>query len=93
MKSQRIFNGYYIWIFSDVAVWIYYKVTKLVEEEVQPLIVPAVIEHQELYSDPSGGSQAPANPIVPTIHNDGVYIGMISHKKSLITIFGHKHKI
>ena len=33
-----------------------------------------MIEHQELYSDPSGGSQAPANQIVPTIHNDGVYI-------------------
>ena len=29
-----------------MAIWIYGGVTKLMEEEVQPLLVPAIIEHE-----------------------------------------------
>ena len=49
----------------------------MVEDEIQPLIVPAVIEHQELYSDPASSQAQPntAANLAPNMHNDtGVYI-------------------
>jgi len=33
-------------VLSDIAIWIYQGVTKLIEEEIQPLLVPAVLEHE-----------------------------------------------
>ncbi|XP_022250756.1 unconventional myosin-Va-like isoform X1 [Limulus polyphemus] len=35
-------------VLSDVAVWIYQAVIKIMEERVQPLIVPAVLEHEAI---------------------------------------------
>ncbi|XP_042909749.1 unconventional myosin-Va isoform X2 [Parasteatoda tepidariorum] len=35
-------------VLSDVAVWIYQAVIKLMEERVQPLIVPAILEHEAI---------------------------------------------
>ena len=37
---------FYRRVINDVAIWIYGGVTKLMEEEVQPLLVPAIIEHE-----------------------------------------------
>eukprot|EP00095_Tigriopus_kingsejongensis_P008891 maker-scaffold566_size135349-snap-gene-0.26 protein:Tk08891 transcript:maker-scaffold566_size135349-snap-gene-0.26-mRNA-1 annotation:"myosin va" len=33
-------------VLSDVAIWIYQGMTKLMEEEIQPILVPAVLEHE-----------------------------------------------
>ena len=33
-------------VINDVCIWIYNGVTKLMEEEVQPFLVPAIIEHE-----------------------------------------------
>ncbi|KAG8180737.1 hypothetical protein JTE90_004694 [Oedothorax gibbosus] len=35
-------------VLSDVAVWIYQAVIKILEERVQPLIVPAILEHEAI---------------------------------------------
>ena len=40
------FHIFYRRVINDVAIWIYGGVTKLMEEEVQPLLVPAIIEHE-----------------------------------------------
>jgi len=33
-------------VLRDVAIWIYQGITKLVEEEIQPILVPATLEHE-----------------------------------------------
>ena len=33
-------------VLSDIAIWIYQGMTKLLEEEIQPILVPAVLEHE-----------------------------------------------
>ena len=46
-QSLRNFDlSEYRRVINDVAIWIYNGVTKLMEEELQPLLVPAIIEHQ-----------------------------------------------
>ena len=46
-QSLRNFDlSEYRRVINDVAIWIYGGVTKLMEEEVQPLLVPAIIEHE-----------------------------------------------
>ena len=39
-----------------MAIWIYGGVTKLMEEEVQPLLVPAIIEHEGIGCITGGNS-------------------------------------
>jgi len=51
-------------VLMDVAVWIYQGVHKLLEEEVQPILVPATLEHEgisgigEMTPNPAGGGAA-----------------------------------
>ena len=46
-QSLRNFDlSEYRRVINDVAIWIYGGVTKLMEEEIQPLLVPAIIEHE-----------------------------------------------
>lgn len=46
-QSLRNFDlSEYRRVINDVAIWIYGGVTKLIEEELQPLIVPAINEHE-----------------------------------------------
>lgn len=35
-------------VISDIAVWIYQGLIKNFEEKIQPLIVPAILEHEEI---------------------------------------------
>jgi myosin-5 len=59
-------------VITDVAIWIYQGVTKLMEEEIQPLLVPAIIEHEGI-----GGisGDKPGRPRGSTSEaTDGVYV-------------------
>lgn len=72
-QSLRNFDlSEYRRVINDVAIWIYGGVTKLMEEEVQPLLVPAIIEHEGIGL--SGGE--PNNKKLSTNSNpsDGVYV-------------------
>lgn len=35
-------------VLSDLAVWIYNGVIKLMEESIQPLVVPSILEHEAI---------------------------------------------
>ena len=50
------FHIFYRRVINDVAIWIYGGVTKLMEEEVQPLLVPAIIEHEGIGCITGGNS-------------------------------------
>ena len=46
-QSLRNFDlSEYRRVLSDIAIWIYHGITKLIEEEIQPILVPAVLEHE-----------------------------------------------
>lgn len=44
-------------VLSDTAVWIFQGLTQYLEEKIQPLIVPAILEHEEV----AGLSSRPTN--------------------------------
>ena len=48
--------------------------------------------YEEKITWPGGSKLKPTGLMIPT-HLNVLTIGMVSHKMSLITIFGHKHKI
>lgn len=61
-------------LLADIAVWIYQCLIRNLEEKVQPLIVPAILEHEELPgisgNKPSGlrgRSTSVSSPISPTV--------------------------
>ena len=51
-------------VINDVAIWVYGGVTKLIEEEVQPLLVAAIIDHEGIGLN--GPEEKPARPAINT---------------------------
>lgn len=43
-------------VLSDIAIWIYQGITKLIEEEIQPILVPAMLEHEGIGGIGGGGA-------------------------------------
>ena len=77
------------WVLSTAAA-LYWRVKGHASQAVQCL-------RHSLYYAPRDMKDIPLVSLANILHRAGLYndalIGMISHKKSLITIFGHKHKI
>ena len=48
-------------VISDIAIWIYQGTTKLIEEEIQPILVPAVLEHEGIGGISSSLSSGPVS--------------------------------
>jgi myosin-5 len=46
-------------VLSDIAIWIYQGMTKLMEEEIQPILVPAVLEHEGIGGISGGDKSRP----------------------------------
>ena len=73
-QSLRNFDlSEYRRVINDVAIWIYAGVTKLMEEELQPLLVPAIIEHQGISGicgDAKASSQRPPSQNT----SEGIYV-------------------
>jgi hypothetical protein len=46
-------------VLSDIAVWIYQGITKVMEEEVQPFLVVALLEHEGI-----GGLSGQFSPVL-----------------------------
>jgi hypothetical protein len=46
-------------VLSDIAVWIYQGITKVMEEEVQPFLVVALLEHEGI-----GGLSGQCSPVL-----------------------------
>merc|ERR1739844_385686 len=63
-QSLRNFDlSEYRRVINDVAIWIYGGVTKLMEEEVQPLLVPAIIEHEGIGCITGGTGEKNNKPV------------------------------
>ena len=70
-QSLRNFDlSEYRRVINDVAIWIYNGVTKLMEEELQPLLVPAIIEHQGKILEPKISSKLFSSKIQLPLHFD-----------------------
>ena len=52
-------------VLSDISIWIYQGMTKLIEEEIQPILVPAVLEHEGI------GGISPSRPATAAISSSG----------------------
>ncbi len=60
-------------VIADIAIWMYQGITKLMEEEVQPLLVPAILEHEGIggiSGDKSGRSRGAPNDNIDAVHVD-----------------------
>jgi len=75
-QSLRNFDlSEYRRVINDVAIWIYGGVTKLMEEEVQPLLVPAIIEHEGIGCITGGTGEKNNKTSQGNPHSDqGVYV-------------------
>ncbi len=76
-------------VIADIAIWMYQGITKLMEEEVQPLLVPAILEHEGIggiSSDKSGRSHG--NP-----NDNGVHVDPAEALDKLIRLLTRFHGI
>ncbi len=84
----------YCRILSNVGIWIYQGMTKLMEEEIQPFVVPAVLEHEGIpgvemppSTRPKGSSTSPQRSVDPKEALDGL-LRLFNHFHGLLTKHG-----
>ncbi|XP_022899670.2 unconventional myosin-Va [Onthophagus taurus] len=88
-------------VYSDLAVWIYQATVRVLEEKIQPLIVPAILEHEEIRgmsgTKPSGFSrrtssfnlESPAGSQKPTT----ALLQELSNQHKVLTFYGVDNEV
>ena len=95
-QSLRNFDlSEYRRVINDVSIWIYAGVTKLLEEELQPLLVPAIIEHEGIGGITGAPSETGAKKsgAQSGAHNDGVYVDPSEALNKLLHLLNRFHSI
>jgi len=93
-QSLRNFDlSEYRRVINDVAIWIYGGVTKLMEEEVQPLLVPAIIEHEGIGCITGGTGEKNNKPSAGSEGDQGVYIDPLEALNKLLHLLNRFHTI
>jgi len=93
-QSLRNFDlSEYRRVVNDVAIWIYGGVTKLMEEEVQPLLVPAIIEHEGIGCITGGTGEKNNKPSAGSEGDQGVYIDPLEALNKLLHLLNRFHTI